>query len=87
MWAYWPVRWVAREGQHSGKEAIEFSKVVPSAASSAPVCGMYFREAAVWSSVIITTTLGRAAADPANTSSAASAAPRLRARSGPRRGT
>ena len=35
LWAYWPVRNVEREGQHSGNDAKLFSKVVPSAASSA----------------------------------------------------
>jgi hypothetical protein len=72
LWAYWPVRNVERDGQHSGNDAKLFSKVVPSAASSARTFAITRTDSTVWSSVMITSTFGlagvcfdRAPADPA----------------------
>ena len=74
MCAYWPVRFVARDGQHSGKLSIAWSKVVPSPPSSVFTFPMYASEAAVWSSVMISTTFTRASAGEAKVSRAAAVA-------------
>src|SRR6185369_13770266 len=60
--AYWPVRNVARDGQHSDSETNECSNVVPAAPISARVRGIAAMSATVWSSVSITTTFGAAEA-------------------------
>jgi hypothetical protein len=60
LWAYWPVRNVAREGQQSGHEAKLDSNVTPSSASNRRTFGIAASVDAVWSSVSMTTTFGRA---------------------------
>ena len=58
---YWPLSRAAREGQQSGEATTYSLKVVPASASSRVVAGIVRRlnDAAVWSSVWMTTMLGR----------------------------
>ena len=57
---YWPVRNVARDGQHRGVVAIALSKLVPCAESWLRTVGIVdsLSCASVWSSVVITTMFG-----------------------------
>jgi hypothetical protein len=55
------VRNVAREGQHSGKLTKKLSNVVPWSAISLRTLPITRSDSSVWSSVMITTTFGRAA--------------------------
>ena len=59
LWAYWPVRKVAREGQQSANDAKLLSKDVPWAMSSRLTFFMTRIDSTVWSSVMITTMFGR----------------------------
>jgi hypothetical protein len=59
LWAYWPVRNVARDGQHTGKEATFWANVTPSSPMSRSVLVRTDIDANVWSSVMITTMFGR----------------------------
>ncbi len=56
--AYWPVRNVARDGQQSGKLTKLFVNVTPRSAISDCTFPITDADAAVWSSVMITTTFG-----------------------------
>ncbi len=76
LWAYCPVRLVARAGQHSGKLAKAWSKRVPWPPRSAFSCGIAGTLAAVWSSVMTTTTFGWAEANGAASAAAARTAMR-----------
>jgi hypothetical protein len=59
--AYWPVRNVARDGQHNEYDATLLVNVVPAAPMSDRTCGMYANAEAFMSSTMTTTTLGCAA--------------------------
>jgi hypothetical protein len=59
LWAYWPVRNVAREGQQREKVAKLLSNVVPWSASRVFTFPITRNDSTVWSSVMITTTFGR----------------------------
>ena len=60
---------MARDGQHSGNVATELVNVVPGAPISALVRFMTRIDSCVWSSVMTSTTFGRASAGPAVASS------------------
>ena len=81
MCAYCPVNSVAREGQQSEKFTKLRVKVVPLPPSSSRVLGITDIEASVWSSVIRTTTFGRADAVGAAASATAAAAMAIPTRS------
>src|ERR687895_207453 len=59
LWAYCPVRNVARDGQQSAKETTACVKVVPFCASRRLTFRITRIDSSVWSSVMKTTTFGR----------------------------
>src|SRR5687768_1538655 len=61
LWPYWPVMYVAREGQQSGNDAKLFVNVVPRRASNASTLLITRSDSTVWSSAITTTMFGFAA--------------------------
>ena len=72
MWAYCPVRKVAREGQQSEKLTKLFWKVAPWAPISEFTFAITRIDSTVWSSVSMTSTLGRASAACARSANAGS---------------
>jgi hypothetical protein len=65
---------VAREGQQSGKLEMLVANVVPRLPISERVCGIALIDRKSWSSVMTTTTLGRASATAAGAANATRAA-------------
>src|SRR5687768_16434923 len=58
LWPYWPVMYVAREGQQSGNDAKLFVNDVPCRASNDSTLAITRIDSTVWSSVITTTMFG-----------------------------
>jgi hypothetical protein len=58
LWAYWPVRKLAREGQQRGKLVTAFWNRVPCRPIARAVNGIARIVPIAWSSVMTTTTFG-----------------------------
>ena len=59
LWEYWPVNRVERDGQQSGLDTKERSKVVPRSPSVRRTPDITRIDSSVWSSVITITMFGR----------------------------
>ena len=84
LWAYWPVRNVARDGQQSEKLTKLFANVTPWSPISELTLCITFIDSRVWSSVSITTMFGLPCAAADRLAQVRVAASRIRPRQAPR---